>query len=175
MIPISEKDLSDTINCRYKMRKPDVVFRNKKGGMTVFRNIEDIFNDIHGCYTGLRKDIHISLDSKILQYYLQLAMKTKPTQEADGIGFRRKRPIPSNDFVDALRIYINNFVLCNKCNDPETALFVKNKKLLCKECSACGYSGDNNIIQCQNDTINKVIKKCLTYNWKHKKMKKKKN
>lgn len=44
----------------------------------------------------------------------------------------------SNELQDSLDGFINKFVLCGSCKNPETEIQIKGKDLLQKDCKACG-------------------------------------
>jgi translation initiation factor 5 len=114
---------------RYQMPIPLLTQIKSK---TQFTNCEDV------CQALAR-------DSKTIMKFLKLLFSCS----VKGNLFAKK--VSKNEMIDGLRIYIEHFVLCPNCKNPETEL---NGKII--SCKCCNYSGK--LIKAKH----KVVKK-FTY------------
>lgn len=107
---------------RYKMPAIETTYENKNGGTTVITNIEAIA-------TSLKRS------SNVLCKYFQKKLSCNCRIKDKGmliIGNRTK-----DELQTILNNYINTYILCYTCGNPETEIEIKKKKSL-MTCSACG-------------------------------------
>jgi len=117
----------DDVFYRYKMHPVQSKIEGKGNGIkTVIPNILDIGHDLG------RPPIYIT---KFFGFELGAQAKVVgdgPTQRHIVNGAHDK-----DKLQDLLDVFINKFVLCGECKNPETALIIKNQHVL-RECKACG-------------------------------------
>lgn len=105
---------------RYKMPAIATFHENTNGGTTIITNFEVITKSI-------------DRDVKTLEQYFKKHLSANVRFDAKkGLMIRKK--VTTEDLQEILTKYINNYVLCEECGNPETEK--TNKKLTCK---ACGH------------------------------------
>lgn len=60
----------------------------------------------------------------------------------------------ATDLQTALQVFIDRYVLCERCGIPELH-YVVNKKRVCSICQACGHS------RLESDRLAKIIARCV--------------
>jgi len=117
----------DDVFYRYKMHPVQSKIEGKGNGIkTVIPNILDVAHDLG------RPPIYLT---KFFGFELGAQAKVVgdgPTQRHIVNGAHDKEKLQ-----DLLDVFINKFVLCGECKNPETALIIKNQHVL-RECKACG-------------------------------------
>ena len=117
----------DDVFYRYKMHPIQSKIEGKGNGIkTVIPNILDVAHDLG------RPPIYLT---KFFGFELGAQAKVVgdgPTQRHIVNGAHDKEKLQ-----DLLDVFINKFVLCGECKNPETALIIKNQHVL-RECKACG-------------------------------------
>ena len=108
---------------RYKMEEVQLISQKQK---TVFENINNICKD-------LGRDIAHLL--KYLKNYFGIAIEYK-----NDTALTTKN-LAKDDVQNAIYKYIDEFVLCRKCFNPETILTDKKKKII-MTCNACSFTGE---------------------------------
>lgn len=129
---------------RYKMTVPEIKTEKKS---YIVSNFEDICKELD------REPIHVA---QFLNSRFGCSTKLKK-----GEYFIQKE-ITSKEVLTEIKIYIDYFVLCQSCGNPET---VPDKDTF--TCKACGHCSTVET----NDTTNKLVK--LLKSMKNKKSKKK--
>jgi translation initiation factor 2 beta subunit (eIF-2beta)/eIF-5 len=110
---------------RYKMPKLKVKIEGRGNGIkTIIDNIEEISKSLNRPSIYIIKYFGIELGTNI-QYILK--------NNCYKINGYHK----STDLKKLLYLFINKFVLCTECNNPETVFNIKNKTLF-QSCKACG-------------------------------------
>ena len=111
---------------RYKM---PVIQCRKSNNKLIIENIDSISQSLN------RTSILISHFYKIeYSTQVQYNVKTKSCEIS-------KNDIITSDLQNKLNTFINIFVLCEECNNPETILKVnKEKEYIKQSCSACGHN-----------------------------------
>lgn len=112
---------------RYKM--PSIITRieSKNGGTTVIENIDKISEKIKRTPNEIQK-------------YFRKSLSCCVRYETDkGIIIAAKKE--KSDLQTILAEYINNFVLCPECQNPETTMEIKKKKTTLT-CAACGKTSN---------------------------------
>lgn len=123
------KDARGDMFHRYKMPVLQVKVEGKGNGIkTVIPNMSDIARALarpptyttkfFGCELGAQT----MFDEKVDRYIVNGA------HQADRLR-------------ELLDTFIDKFVLCPSCKNPETALFIDPKDLIFKDCKACGHRG----------------------------------
>jgi translation initiation factor 2 subunit 2 len=108
----------DDMFYRYRMALPII---QKQKNTYCIQNIDLIAKDL-------------GRDPNHIVKYLKKCWATSMIYK-NGIGSTTKN-INSSIFSDTIRKYIEIYVLCDTCRNPETILVDKKKKLI-KECKAC--------------------------------------
>ena len=123
---------------RYKMAKLNVEYQKNK---TLITNIPNVCKDLD------RSD---KLLVDFLQYHFAIAVTYK-----NDIFSTTNMKLKYDDYLDALKLFIEYLVLCPTCKLPETIL-EKNKhiELKCKCCSFAGPINKTNI-----KAVNKSLEK----------------
>jgi translation initiation factor 5 len=137
-INIGSKNLDDPYY-RYKM--PALIIKNKgkgNGVKTELVNISDISKSL-------------ARDSESIMKFIGYELGTL----ANGIIINGK--FDENILKKLIEKYIEKFVICDVCGNPET-FFVVRKKLLKKECKACGERYDVDIKHKLTDYIIRHLK-----------------
>jgi len=137
-INIGSKNLDDPFY-RYKM--PALIIKNKgkgNGVKTELINISDISKSL-------------ARDSENIMKFIGYELGTL----ANGIIINGK--FDENILKGLIEKYIEKFVICDVCGNPET-FFVIRKKLLKKECKACGERCDVDIKHKLTDYIIRHLK-----------------
>lgn len=108
---------------RYKME--EVVIKSQKNKI-VFENIDVIAK-------SLDRDIQFLL--KFLKTFFGTSIEYK-----NGIASTTKE-IMQDDMQSAIYKFIDEFVLCKQCSNPETMMEIKKKKTF-MQCKACSYKSE---------------------------------
>lgn len=116
LIPIIGTKTTNDSFYRYKMNCP-IVIKSK----TFY-----IFTNIHLIATEISRDV------KILANFLQNRLTCSCSLKDD--GFYTKAEITNKQILDEINLFIDNFILCQKCENPETVLNNSSYK-----CNACGH------------------------------------
>lgn len=112
---------------RYKMPSISTRIESKNGGTTIIDNIDVIAEKLKRTPNELQKYFSKSLSCNV-KY-----------NSGKGIIISAKKE--QADLQTILSEYINKFVLCPKCQNPETTKEVS-KKRTTLTCSACGKTSD---------------------------------
>ena len=112
---------------RYKMPSINTHIENKKGGTTIIDNIDDIAKKIKRSPGEIQKFFTKTLSCNV-RY-----------NREKGIVIDAKKE--SAELQNVLTEYINKFVLCPQCKNPETTMKT-NKKRTTLTCGACGKTSD---------------------------------
>lgn len=143
MRTINIDDSRSDVFYRYKMPAVSVKIEGRGNGIkTVLPNIDDIAKSL------MRDPRHITK-------YLSYEMGTLSSIDEKNA----KYIINGAHDKERVQIYIyhfvNDFVLCPECRNPETVLFVSpSKKQVCQQCKACGREG-------YVKSTNKILKSLL--------------
>lgn len=116
-------DNSDDSYFRYQM---DKLIIGKEKEFTTIPNIDQIAKDLHRDTQMLIKYLKKRLGIAIL-YKNNKAMMTKQ--------------ISQNELQNYIYDFIEENILCKKCQNPETELIIEKKKTFI-ECKACSYKFD---------------------------------
>ena len=117
----------DDVFYRYKMHPVQSKIEGKGNGIkTVIPNILDVAHDLGRPPVYLTKFFGFELGAQAK------IVGDGPTQRHIVNGAHDKEKLQ-----DLLDVFINKFVLCGECKNPETALIIKNQHVL-RECKACG-------------------------------------
>jgi translation initiation factor 2 beta subunit (eIF-2beta)/eIF-5 len=138
---------------RYKMDSVEITNFSSKKPYTMINNIESICKEL-------------GHPSTILVKYIANLFSTSCNESKKSLNGIYNM----NQIQDAIYSYINNFVLCIKCNIPEIIPFIqgtKKNKVLSLKCNACGHinninSTDKNIIK----GIDIILKYLQKNEWK---------
>ncbi len=104
---------------RYKMETVIIEKQKNKTIVTNFKNISK----------------NLNRDPKDIIKYLKKKMGIALTYKNDTLV--STKDITAQDLYTVLRQYIQEYILCETCKNPETELITKSDKLY-KKCSACG-------------------------------------
>ena len=108
---------------RYKMPAINTTHENTNGGTTIITNFETIAKLIYR-------------DTKTLEQYFKRQLSANVRFDGKkGLMIRKK--VNNEDLQELLSKYINNYVLCKSCGNPETE-FEKKKNKVIFTCKACG-------------------------------------
>lgn len=152
------KEQQNDENYRYKMSEVVLKFEGQGNGQrTVFLNIENISRE-------LKRD----KDSIICFLVTSLGCKCIENKEKQIVlyGTHIKETVQS-----AIYDYINNFVLCYTCKNPETD-FVAEKKEIVLKCCACSTISQIRINKNNLKVINGIYTKIREQEKKNKKINK---
>lgn len=108
---------------RYRMPKLETSFENKNGGTTVIKNIDLIAEKLGRS---------VKLISKFISKSIGCSAKVKK-----GKGLLIIGKWDDNKLNSLIQDYINKFVLCPGCGNPETD-WIEKKKSITLNCRACG-------------------------------------
>lgn len=116
------KNIISTDDPFYRYKRPVIEVRSDKSNKTYLLNINDV---------GAALSRPPELIIKFLQY-------TFNTQSNVNEGWLKGRYLANQ--IDALiDIFVNQLVLCHRCNNPETTLHLKvRKELIYLKCLSCG-------------------------------------
>merc|ERR1712080_794361 len=119
---------------RYKMPPIQIKVEGKAGNpFTIIENLSDISNSLKRSTTIILKFFSSELGTKAITEKQASEKNTKDFNRFKLVGrFNRE------DLQDKLYSFINNYVLCERCRNPET-FFNKQKKVLNRVCFACGH------------------------------------
>jgi|WetSurMetagenome_2_1015567.scaffolds.fasta_scaffold232083_1 translation initiation factor 5 len=136
MEPIRGKSEIKDVFHRYKMNKLNI---RKERTKTSILNLQEIASDLK------------IPDPSLIVTYIKNRL-------AIAINFKDNRAIITRDvdtdkIRDSLYEFIENFVLCKKCKQPELSYSLEKKKL-CTNCKSCGITGKIE----SNQYTEKVIK-----------------
>jgi translation initiation factor 2 beta subunit (eIF-2beta)/eIF-5 len=134
-------DLTDPFY-RYKM--PEVIVR-QQGAFYAFLNIDDICSEKGGINRPLSD----------IQKFLTKNLHTSFTYKNKSLI--TSAPITKDSIQNMIFQYINKFILCTKCQSPET--IVSNDKKSYNKCRACGNSDEitpNGVIKPIKKKENKI-------------------
>lgn len=120
---------------RYQMPKVSIKHEGKK--FTIINNLDDISKSLNTQCDFLVKYLTTSLGSQMKKNKLN--------------GQFTEERIQKQIFN-----FIEEFILCKSCRNPETNLSCQSKKILQSSCTACGKT---NIISSKNKTINFILTK----------------
>ena len=125
---------------RYKMPSIEIAIEGKGNGIkTRIVNIEDI-------------SYALQRPSRIIMKFYSLYLGTCVQDKGILRGFHTK-----DELTNTLNAFINTYVLCKTCTNPETTLKLKND-ILRASCKACGQKHD--IIDKKTiDSISKMYRK----------------
>ena len=137
------KEYIEDVAYRYKMSVPILKYEgNGNGQRTVFLNIQEI-------------STQINRDAKLLLSYLSLSLGCQTINNKDGLvilyGTHENEKI-----LNIIYDFINIFVLCSKCKNPET-VFIKEKKNIYKQCNACSGITDIPYVKNADKIISKIV------------------
>jgi translation initiation factor 5 len=108
---------------RYKMPAITTFHENTNGGTTIITNFETIAKLIYR-------------DTSTLEQYFKKQLSANVRFDAKkGLMIRKK--VTNMDLQELLSKYINNYVLCKSCGNPETEFEKKQNKVIFT-CKACG-------------------------------------
>lgn len=116
-------DQGDTFH-RYKMPSIDLVKEHKNGGSCVITNI----NEIAGCLNRDSNDLR--------QFFSKALSRSVRLIKSKGLVFVGDQS--QAELQSILSDYINVYVLCHKCHNPETSV-EQQKKHKIMICGACGH------------------------------------
>lgn len=152
------KEQQNDPNYRYKMSEVLLKYEGQGNGQrTVFLNLNEISQE-------LKRDS----ESIILFLVTVLGCKCIVNKEKQVVLYgTHTKEIVQNAIYD----YISNFVLCQKCKNPETQFISKGKSDIEMKCNACPEISQINL----NKTNLKVIKLITTKFEEIAKLEKKKN
>lgn len=106
---------------RYKMPKMVIIKQRTK---TCIDNFDDVCKSLHR-------------ESTMVKDYMKKKLGAN-LQHKDGKLYTTA-PIDYDSVFDILKDFIDDYVLCDKCDLPETVAIIKNKKVkLC--CNCCSHS-----------------------------------
>ena len=97
-----------------------------------------------------------------LEKWFALELSTHCNLESDALVIKGKHNFDRLQKI--LTSFIKQFVLCSKCDNPETELTVKSKEKMVQSCVACGYS--RTLQSCQNKLIKSLCKSYIRPNKK---------
>ena len=112
-------DISDPF---YRYKRPTVNIENRTN-KTVITNIEEVAKALH-------------TKAAYIMYYIQLGKSVPTTPKGDIQGAIKKI-----DIENLINTFINQYILCKKCNYPELVI-KKNGSKLYFSCDACGSTED---------------------------------
>jgi translation initiation factor 2 subunit 2 len=96
---------------------------NKDGSFTVFQNLSEVAS-------------RCDRDEKELLTFLQNELATNATTTSGGES-RFKGEFSSSDFKQAVELYVEDFVLCQQCQSPDTR-YENQSGVEVIRCTACG-------------------------------------
>ena len=138
MMNIVGTDKTKALDPHYRYKMPPLVIRvvgSGNGIKTILDNLDDI--------------------SKALKRPPELILKYLGIEKSSQTKFKNQEYIINGEFLakelqNLIDKFIDGFVLCNKCQNPETKFSIK-KKLIRKKCNACGEKtiADNNHKVCR--------------------------
>lgn len=105
---------------RYKMEKVKIV---KEGKNTIFENLKQVSQDLNR-------------DPKDILNFLKKINGISFTYDSKSGKGTTSKALVQTDLQNQIYDYIEIYVLCPKCKNPET-LLNDDKKI--KQCNACGY------------------------------------
>lgn len=110
---------------RYKRSKLDLEFRRDK---IIIKNAGKITRE-------LNRDI------KLIAKFLNSLISTQIAIKGETIEI--KKILTEGELDNYFQIFIDNYVLCKKCNNPETSINKRNNQIE-MNCSACGLTNSFN-------------------------------
>ena len=113
----------DDPHYRYKMPSISVKIESKNGGTTIIDNIDTISNKIGREANEIQKYFRKELSCNV-KYDSEKGIVISALKETE-------------DLQNILTKYIDDYVLCPECNNPETVKTVHKKKIKLT-CAACG-------------------------------------
>lgn len=105
---------------RYKMEEVNTTYQGNK---TIFTNIDSVCGSLKRKYEFLTK-------------FLKKKIGTSCEYKNNSLIIAKN--ITKNDLQEIIFKFIDEFVLCAKCGNPET-LYCEEKKSNYLDCCACGY------------------------------------
>ena len=111
-------------NYRYKMPEPLLRKIQSKGGKTVILNAGD-----------LSKSLNRSIES-LFQWFQFQGGKCALNKDSGQLTMNGTHE--KDEVLDSLYEYINHFILCPVCSNPETTIEKNNQNVPCYVCRACG-------------------------------------
>lgn len=108
---------------RYRMPKLELIFENKKGGITIIKNIDIIAEKL---------ERPVKMIGKYISKNIGCSAKVKLNKGMILIG-----KWDDDRLNNIIQQFINKFVLCPECSNPETD-YEENKKNIILKCRACG-------------------------------------
>ena len=108
---------------RYRMPKLELAFENKKGGITVIKNIEIIAEKL---------ERPVKMIGKYISKNIGCSAKMKSGKGMILVG--KWDDVRLNELIQQ---FIDKFVLCPGCGNPETDYEESKRKIVLK-CRACG-------------------------------------
>jgi len=133
-IPKSADDLF------YRYKRPKIAVTQIKQGIQI-TNIDDIAKALDRHYTEI---------TKYIQSQMKLNIITKKQGNKNILYLKNNNNIDIDDIIES---YIELFVLCKICKNPET-IYISEKKNIFLECRACGEK--SSIQQNKNIKINPI-------------------
>jgi len=115
------------VDAFYRYEMPRLVTRTEKGVKQVIVNLAEVADSL-----GRQPEA-------ILKFY-EYELNTRTAVEKDGKHVVTG-PFTASQFQNLLSDYIDKFVLCGVCGNPETTYRVQGEKLRTK-CKACGEKWD---------------------------------
>jgi translation initiation factor 5 len=115
------KDNSNDPTYRYRMERMNLKHETNK---TVITNMTNICKDL-------------SRDPDHLLKYIGKSIGCSSKYDAKNNSYYISKKVELKDLEEKLYQYIETYVLCGTCGNPETILD-ENKKRIKKECNACG-------------------------------------
>ena len=127
-INIEGNEIIDDMNYRYQMEPIMVNYRGKnQGAKTLILNISIIAQQ---------------LERNVLELceFFKHKYNTRINYDSDAKVCELKGTIMRDVLQDDLRLFIQEFIICNQCGLPETEYRIKKtSKKLRKKCRSCGF------------------------------------
>ncbi len=142
---INVRGLSEINDISYRYRMPSISVINQKN-KTVINNINEIASALETnpefIIDFFRKKFSISIKYDNKSNYVEL------------------KSILQIDLQNALFEFIEYFIICPLCKNPETELYIKKESLYIK-CKACSNNSKVNMVNKLTEKVTESIKKIL--------------
>lgn len=139
LLNIARKDFMDDPFYRYKMNPLSIKYETN---FTFVQNINQVSDDL-------------KRNKKSIIKYFGLILGTQSKYDKKRECCSLQGNFNKEKLQNILQDYIDIFVLCSKCNQPDTKIEVNKKKELYLSCDGCG---NHYIIKTKKSIINTFIK-----------------
>jgi translation initiation factor 2 beta subunit (eIF-2beta)/eIF-5 len=129
----------------YRYQMPGLIIRHSKS-RTYLENVKDLFKVLTKYADNQKK----RKSEELMKWFSYALSATVKETNLSGLH-------PEEKIIESLHKYIESYVLCGSCSNPETTLYSKGKELF-THCKACGK---DTIVKTKHAKYNKYLIKLL--------------